>query len=114
MGVGAGHAAADRVRPPGASADAHRFHDREHLGSPATTLTTHARDITAAIEYGGLTEVVLVAHSYGGAPATIAAGTIPERLARVVYLAALLPEQGKSLFDITPAPVVEAITRTGL
>ncbi|MFE3449030.1 alpha/beta fold hydrolase [Nonomuraea sp. NPDC059194] len=88
------------------------FGDRAHLGSPATTLTTHARDITNAIEYAGLTEVVLVAHSYGGAPATIAANTIPERIARVVYLAALLPEPGKSLFDITPAPVVEAIMQT--
>ncbi|WP_327581542.1 alpha/beta hydrolase [Nonomuraea sp. NBC_00507] len=88
------------------------FGDRAHLGSSATTLTTHARDITAAIEYAGLREVVLVAHSYGGAPATIAANTLPERIARVVYLAALLPEPGKSLFDITPAPVVEAITET--
>ncbi|MFD1931179.1 alpha/beta fold hydrolase [Nonomuraea mangrovi] len=88
------------------------FGDRAHLGSPATTLTTHARDITAAIEYAGLSEVVLVAHSYGGAPATIAANTIPERIAEVVYLAALLPEPGKSLFDITPAPVVEAIMET--
>ncbi|WP_326634231.1 alpha/beta hydrolase [Nonomuraea fuscirosea] len=88
------------------------FGDRAHLGSPDTTLTTHARDITAAIEYAGLREVVLVAHSYGGAPATIAATTIPGRIARLVYLAALLPEPGKSLFDITPAPVVEAIMET--
>ncbi|WP_433356968.1 alpha/beta fold hydrolase [Microtetraspora malaysiensis] len=88
------------------------FGDRAHLGSPDTTLTTHARDITATIEYAGLSEVVLVAHSYGGAPATIAATTIPERIARMVYLAALLPEPGKSLFDSTPAPVVEAIMET--
>jgi pimeloyl-ACP methyl ester carboxylesterase len=88
------------------------FGDRAHLGSPDTTLTTHARDITAAIEYAGLREVVLVAHSYGGAPATIAATTIPGRIARMVYLAALLPEPGKSLFDSTPAPVVEAIMNT--
>jgi pimeloyl-ACP methyl ester carboxylesterase len=88
------------------------FGDRAHLGSPATTLTTHARDITDAIEYAGLSGVVLVAHSYGGAPATIAANTIPERIAGVVYLAALLPEPGKSLFDITPTPVVEAIMET--
>ncbi|MFG1946189.1 alpha/beta fold hydrolase [Nonomuraea sp. NPDC048826] len=88
------------------------FGDRAHLGSPDTTLTTHAQDITAAIEYAGLREVVLVAHSYGGAPATIAAAAIPGRIARLVYLAALLPEAGKSLFDITPPPVVEAIMET--
>ncbi|MGV9778734.1 alpha/beta fold hydrolase [Streptosporangium sp. NPDC003464] len=88
------------------------FGDRAHLGSPTTTLATHARDITAAIEFAGLREVVLVAHSYGAAPATIAANAIPERIARLVYLAGLLPEPGKSLFDITPAPVVEAIMET--
>ncbi|WP_157545252.1 alpha/beta fold hydrolase [Microtetraspora fusca] len=43
------------------------FGDRAHLGSPTTALATHARDITAAIEFAGLREVVLVAHSYGGA-----------------------------------------------
>ncbi|MEV5570116.1 alpha/beta fold hydrolase [Spirillospora sp. NPDC052269] len=88
------------------------FGDREHLGSSDTTLTTHARDITSAIEYAGLREVVLVAHSYGGAPATIAATMIPERIARLVYVAAVLPEAGRSLFDGTPAPVVEAIMET--
>ncbi|MFF0250557.1 alpha/beta fold hydrolase [Streptosporangium sandarakinum] len=88
------------------------FGDRAHLGSPDTTLTTHARDITAAIEYAGLREVVLVAHSYGGAPATIAATMIPGRIARLIYLAALLPEPGQSLFDSTPAPVAEAIMQT--
>ncbi|MER7209337.1 alpha/beta fold hydrolase [Streptosporangium sp. NPDC020072] len=88
------------------------FGDRAHLGSPATTLTTHARDITAAIEYADLREVVLVAHSYSGAPATIAANAIPDRIARVVYVAASLPEPGRSLFDIIPASTVEAIMET--
>ncbi|QKW36931.1 alpha/beta fold hydrolase [Actinomadura sp. NAK00032] len=88
------------------------FGDRAHLGSPDTTLTTHARDITAAIEHAGLRDVVLVAHSYGGAPATIAAAAIPGRISRLVYLAALLPEPGKSLFDSTPAHVVDAIMET--
>lgn len=86
------------------------FGDRAHLG-PAT-LATHARDITAAIEYAGLREVVLVAHSYAGAPATVAAAAVPDRIARLVYLAAVLPEPGRSLFDITPPPVVDAIMAT--
>ncbi|MFC5184539.1 alpha/beta fold hydrolase [Actinomadura harenae] len=109
----------ERVTPP-LTSYGHELHpltltgfgDRAHLGSPDTTLTTHARDITAAIEYAGLREVTLVAHSYGGAPATIAAAAIPDRIARIVYLAAVLPEPGKSLFDGTPAPVVEAIMET--
>lgn len=88
------------------------FGDRAHLGSAATTLTTHATDITAAIEIAGLRDVVLVAHSYGGAPATIAANRIPDRVARIVYVAAVLPQAGKTLFDSTPPGVEEAITQT--
>ncbi|MEV4254258.1 alpha/beta fold hydrolase [Spirillospora sp. NPDC049652] len=88
------------------------FGDRAHLGSSATTLTTHARDIAAAIEYAGLRDVTLVAHSYGGAPATIAADTIPGRIARLVYVAATLPEPGRSLFDGMPGPVVELVMGT--
>jgi pimeloyl-ACP methyl ester carboxylesterase len=78
------------------------FGDRAHLGSTETTLSTHATDIVAAIESAGLHDVVLVAHSYAGAPATIAASRIPNRLARVVYVAAVLPEPGKTLFETAP------------
>ncbi len=88
------------------------FGDRGHLGSETTTLTTHVLDITAAIEVAGLRDVVLVAHSYGGAPATIAAARIPDRIARIVYVAAVLPQAGKTLFDITPPGVEKAITQT--
>lgn len=88
------------------------FGDRAHLGSAATTLGTHATDIVAAIEFAGLRDVVLVAHSYAGAPATVAAGRIPDRIARIVYVAATIPQAGKSLFDILPPGAEEAIMRT--
>ncbi|WP_049567562.1 alpha/beta hydrolase [Nonomuraea sp. SBT364] len=88
------------------------FGDRAHLGSAATTLTTHATDIAAAIEVAGLREVVLVAHSYGGAPATIAAAAVPGRIARIVYVAAVLPQAGRTLFEISPPGIEEAIMRT--
>jgi pimeloyl-ACP methyl ester carboxylesterase len=84
------------------------FGDRAHLGAPETDLTTHATDIVNAIEYADLRDVVLVAHSYGGAPATVAASRIADRIARIVYVAAVLPEPGKSLFEITP-PMMEQL-----
>ena len=84
------------------------FGDRAHLGTADTTLTTHATDIAAAIEVADLRDVVLVAHSYGGAPATIAASRVPDRIARIVYVAAVIPEPGRTLFDIAP-PGVEAL-----
>jgi pimeloyl-ACP methyl ester carboxylesterase len=48
------------------------------------TLSTHVADIVSAIEYADLRDVVLVAHSYSGVPATIAANRIPDRISRVV------------------------------
>jgi pimeloyl-ACP methyl ester carboxylesterase len=76
------------------------FGDRVHLASPDTTLSTHIADIVNALEYADLREVVLVAHSYAGVPATVAANRVPDRIARVVYVAAALPEPGRSLFGI--------------
>jgi pimeloyl-ACP methyl ester carboxylesterase len=74
------------------------FGDRAHLGAPDTTMAVHATDIAAAIEVADVDDVVLVAHSYAGAPATIAADRIADRIARVVYVAAALPTPGASLF----------------
>ncbi|KRV46946.1 hypothetical protein AQ490_09245 [Wenjunlia vitaminophila] len=88
------------------------FGDRAHLGSTATTLTTHATDIAAAIEVAELRDVVLVAHSYGGAPATIAANRVPDRIARIVYLASVLPQPGRTLFEAAPPGFEEAVTST--
>lgn len=82
------------------------FGDRAHLSSPDVGLSTHATDIAAAIEMADLHDVVLVAHSYAGAPATIAAGRIPDRIARIVYVGAVVPQPGRSLFDISP-PLME-------
>ena len=82
------------------------FGDRAHLSSPDVGLTTHAADIVAAIETADLHDVVLVAHSYAGAPATIAASRVADRIARTVYVGAVVPQAGRSLFDISP-PLME-------
>jgi pimeloyl-ACP methyl ester carboxylesterase len=42
---------------------------------------------------------VLVGHSAGGADITLAADAAPERVGRLVYLAAALPRQGRSLVE---------------
>jgi pimeloyl-ACP methyl ester carboxylesterase len=83
--------------------------DRAHLGSTATTLSTHATDIAAAIEVAGLRDAVLVLHSYAGAPGTLAVSRVADRIARVVYLAGVLPQPGKTLFEIAPPGVEEII-----
>ena len=43
--------------------------------------------------------VVLVGHSRGGLNISLAAATAPERIKRLVYLCAFVPESGRSLFE---------------
>ncbi|RJQ82639.1 alpha/beta fold hydrolase [Pseudonocardiaceae bacterium YIM PH 21723] len=74
--------------------------DRAHLLSPEIDVHTHAQDIVNAITYADLRDVVLVVHSYAGGPGTIAAARVPDRIAKIVYVAALNPEQSRPLWDV--------------
>jgi len=63
-------------------------------------LTDHVGQICARIEKGDLHEVILVGHSYGGMVITGVAGRMADRIHRLVYVDAALPDPGKSLFDL--------------
>lgn len=76
--------------------------ERAHLASPAVTLATHVEDVARHLEVEDLSGVVLCGHSYGGMVVTGAAERVPERLARLVYLDAFVPNDGESLFDLLP------------
>lgn len=86
--------------------------DRAHLSSPEITLSTHVADIVSAIEYADLRDVVLVAHSYSGVPATIAANRISDRISHLIYLAAVVAQAGRSLVDLFPPEAAQAIQQT--
>jgi pimeloyl-ACP methyl ester carboxylesterase len=73
--------------------------ERRHLVSGKVDLDTHIEDLTQLIEMEDLRDVVLVGHSYGGMVVTGAADRRPERIARLVYLDAFVPEDGKCLLD---------------
>jgi pimeloyl-ACP methyl ester carboxylesterase len=64
---------------------------RRHQSGPHITLADHADDIVNAIESADAVGITLVAHSYGGRPATEAAGRIAERLRSIVYVDAHAP-----------------------
>ena len=70
--------------------------ERVHLATADTGLATHIDDIVNLILFENLHEVILVGHSYGGMVITGVADRIPERIARLVYLDALLPVDGES------------------
>jgi pimeloyl-ACP methyl ester carboxylesterase len=74
--------------------------ERAHLATPDVSLDTHVQDVANVLFYEDLRDVVLVGHSYGGMVITGAAGAVPERIARLVYLDAFVPTDGQSLFDL--------------
>jgi pimeloyl-ACP methyl ester carboxylesterase len=73
--------------------------ERHHLADPEVGVETHAADLLGVLEYEDLTEVVLVAHSYGGMPATVTADRAPERIGQLVYLDAVVPRDGDSVMS---------------
>jgi len=71
--------------------------EKYHVASLNITLDTHIQDIVNTILFEDLHDVVLVGHSYGGMVITGVADRIPDRIKCVIYLDALLPEDGESL-----------------
>lgn len=76
--------------------------DRAHLLGPSINLETHIEDIARLIAFEDLREVILAGHSYGGMVITGVADRVPERLRKLVYLDASMPEQGESVASLSP------------
>ena len=75
--------------------------ERAHLANPNVDLETHITDVVNTLVYEDLRDVVLVAHSYGGVVGTGVADRARERIRRLIYLDAFLPEDGKSFAELT-------------
>ena len=71
--------------------------ERVHLASPDLTLTTHITDIVNVILWENLRDVVLVGHSYGGMVITGVMDRVPDRIRRVIFVDAVVPNDGESL-----------------
>jgi pimeloyl-ACP methyl ester carboxylesterase len=76
--------------------------ERRHLMSRGITLGTFIDDLVNHLRYEDLTEVVLVGHSFGGNAISGAAERMPERIAELVYLDAIVIEGGTAPFDMLP------------
>ena len=70
--------------------------ERVHLAKADIGLSTHINDVLNTIIWEELSDVVLVGHSYGGMVITGVADRAPERIRRLVYVEAFLPESGES------------------
>lgn len=82
--------------------------ERRHLLTADTGLSTHIEDIVNTLIFGGLRDVILVGHSYGGMVITGVADRAAERIRELVYLDAAHPENGQSLVDTAPAAMAFA------
>jgi len=79
--------------------------ERSYLISPDIDLAVFTEDLVNHLPWENLTDVTLVGHSFGGNAMSGAAEQVPERIARLVYLDALVPQSGRSPFDELPPEV---------
>ncbi|WP_430465170.1 alpha/beta fold hydrolase [Tabrizicola sp.] len=99
-GSGFGAWAYDRLTPA-LAALGHRARALDLPGRDGsdTRLQDHAEAILAAID----DRAILVGHSAAGFPITLAAALAPSRVQGLIYLAAYIPQPGKSLADLRRA-----------
>jgi pimeloyl-ACP methyl ester carboxylesterase len=74
--------------------------ERVHLSSAGVNLSTHIEDVVNVILFEKLSEVILVGHSYGGMVISGVAHRIPDRIRKLIYLDAMVPEDGESVMSI--------------
>ena len=88
--------------------------ERKHLASPTVGLSTHIDDVVNKILWDDLRDVILLGHSYGGMVITGVADRLPDRIKRLVYLDALLPDSGESVMTMQSADTERANFITSL
>jgi pimeloyl-ACP methyl ester carboxylesterase len=98
------------------SADGHKVYrptltgqgEHVNLANPSIDLNTQITDVVNVILWEDLHDVVLVGHSYGGMVITGVMDRVPERIKRVVFLDAFLPDDGQSLNTSRGNPTTQA------
>lgn len=71
--------------------------ERVHLASPDIDLNTHIKDVVNTILFENLNNIILVGHSYGGMVITGVADSLPNRIKKLIYLDAFVPNDGESV-----------------
>jgi len=78
--------------------------ERVHQASPDVDLDTHIQDVLGVIAFEGLSDIVLLGHSYGGMVITGVADRVPEKIKQMIYLDAFVPENGQSVASLRSGP----------
>jgi len=74
--------------------------ERAHLAHAGVNLETHVADVVAELAVHDISDAVLVGHSYGGMVITAVADRVPQQVDSLVYLDALVPNDGESCWDL--------------
>ena len=74
--------------------------ERVHLSRTDIGLSTHIDDVVNEILFEDLHDIILVGHSYGGMVITGVANRVPDRIKRLVYVDAFVPNDGESVMTI--------------
>ncbi len=70
--------------------------ERSHLSNPDIDLSLHVKDVTNAIFYEDLDDIILLGFSYGGMVVTGTLDHIGDKIRHLVYLDAFVPSDGES------------------
>lgn len=81
--------------------------ERVHLATPAINLSTHVDDIVNTILWEDLRDIILVGHSYGGMVVAGVMDRVPDRLRQVIFLDAVVPDDGESMNAAFSVPETE-------
>jgi pimeloyl-ACP methyl ester carboxylesterase len=84
--------------------------ERAHLAHPGIDLQTHIMDVVAVLDCEELQDVVLLGHSYGGCVISGVAQQRPALIRSLIYLDALVLEDGENMFDHLGPEFVAAVT----
>jgi pimeloyl-ACP methyl ester carboxylesterase len=79
--------------------------------SKSVDLNTHIADVVTRLDEDELSAVVLVGHGYGGMIISGVAAVRRQRLAQLVFLDAYVSSNGKSAWDLIPAPLQQAFLK---
>jgi len=85
--------------------------ERSHLIACGPSLETFFEDVAQVIRFEGLSDVILVGHSFAGSVVSALADRIPERLAHLVYLDAQVLVSGQAPADTAPPEVIARYQR---
>lgn len=75
-------------------------HGKRAAERSGVNMSAYINDVVSYIKKRNLTDLVLVGHSMSGIVVSKAAEEMPERVRRLVYLAAVVPHDGEALIDL--------------